>query len=164
MNTTVTESLRGTLVPRAARTMKNWRATPSLAPQLMPRRAAGRRQMNSRSVPAAARPGPAKRESPAAQSAPLRAPSAEEETWGQKDGLGRGEHQSSSESISGGIPAGGRSGREDPRFGGNIHHSYHSVLSFGSQFHLKTQCRFFPLFSFEEKVAAGSLPSSARSC
>lgn len=38
------ESLRGTLVPWTARTMKNWCATPSLAPQLMPRRpaAAGR--------------------------------------------------------------------------------------------------------------------------
>lgn len=117
MNTTVTESLRGTLVPRTTRTMKNWRATPFLAPQLMPRRAGGRRQMNSRSVPAAARPGPAKRESPRAQSAPLRARSAEEETWGQKDGLRRGEHQSSSESISGKCPWEGEVGGKTPGLG-----------------------------------------------
>lgn len=117
MNTTVTESLRGTLVPRTARTMRNWRATPSLSPQLMPRQAAGRRQMNSRSVPAAARLGPAKRESLGAQSAPLRAPSAEEGTWGQKDGLGRGEHQSSSESISGKYPWEGEAGGKIPGLG-----------------------------------------------
>ncbi|XP_009555393.2 ninjurin-2 [Cuculus canorus] len=47
----------------------------------MPRRAGGRQQMNSRSVPAAARLGPGRRESLRAQSAPLRAQSAGEETW-----------------------------------------------------------------------------------
>ncbi|XP_009877928.1 PREDICTED: LOW QUALITY PROTEIN: ninjurin-2 [Charadrius vociferus] len=40
--------------------------------------------MNSRSVPAAARPGPAKRESPGAQSAPLRAPSARKRPRGKR--------------------------------------------------------------------------------
>lgn len=62
------------------------------------------------------------------------------------------------------MTVGGRSGREDPHFGGNIHHSYHLLLGFGSQFHLKIQCCFFPLLSFEEKLAAGPLPCSARSC
>ncbi|XP_069716784.1 ninjurin-2 [Phaenicophaeus curvirostris] len=51
----------------------------------MPRRAASRRQMNSRSVPAAARLGPVRRESLRAQSAPLRARAAgEEEIWGKR--------------------------------------------------------------------------------
>lgn len=59
---------------------------------------------------------------------------------------------------------GGRGGREDPWFGGNIHRSYHSLLSVGSQFHLKTQCCFFPLFPFDKKLVAGSLPCAARSC
>lgn len=117
MNTTVTERLRGTLVPWAAWTMKNWCATPSPAPQLMPRRAAGRWQMNSRSVPAAACPAPAKGESAAARSALLCALSADEETQRQEHGLGRGEHQSSSESILGKYPWEGDVGGKIPSLG-----------------------------------------------
>lgn len=152
MNTTVTESLRGTLVPRTGRTMRNWRATPSLSPQLMPRQAAGRRQMNSRSVPAAARPGPAKRVSGSAE-CPAPCAVCRGRDLGAKGWPRKGRASIFKWVYLGEIPVGGRGGREDPRVGGNIHCSYHSLLSFGSQFHLKTQCCFFSSVPLWQKAS-----------
>lgn len=157
------ESLRGTLVPRAAWTMKNRLATPSLGPQPMPRRAAGRRQMNSRSVPAAARPGPARREAAGAQSAPLLAWSAEEETWGQQDGLRRGEHQPSSESISGKYPGEGEVGGKVPALGEISIPPTTCSSAFTANFTWKHIAAFFLCFPLKKSQWQDLCPFSGRS-
>lgn len=153
------ESLRGALVPGLP---GQWRiGCHPLSRPPAHAKAGGRRHMNSRSVPAAASWSSADRGSGSTERcAPLGC-------RGRDLGAGGWPRQGTTPTLTwvrlGEIPVGGRSGREEPQFGGNIHCSYHLLLSFSSQLPSKTQFCFFPLLPFEEKPAAGCLLCSAKS-
>lgn len=153
MDTGVMERLTGTLVPGLG---AQWRM--GRRPCLAPRRWQGGRaaHMNSGSVPA----GPFQRLSRPSAHSP--APPARDRGAATRMASGR---DSANPHVSPcwGNAHGRGSGREEPHLGGNVHRFYHLLLSFDSQFPLKTHFCVFPLLPFEEKPAAGCLLCSAKS-